>query len=87
MRCPLEGQVDQVVQGELSPPRVQVVAGQSPAEDRSYLEVDELRCGELFTVETRASLVAIATVVSQRNHEHAGVNDEHVPTAAHSLMP
>jgi hypothetical protein len=87
MRRALEREIDQVGHGELGPSKVELTAGTMPPEDGSDLEVNELRGSQVFTAKSRASQVAIAIVVSQRDHEHAGINDEHARTAMCSPMP
>jgi hypothetical protein len=87
MRRALDREIDQVGQGELGPSQVELTSGTMPPEDGSDLEVDEFRGGQVFTSKSRASQVAIATVVSQRDREHAGINDEHARTAMCSPIP
>ncbi len=82
MRCPLDGDVDQIGQGEFCASSVEVAPGKPPAKHGRHLQVDQFRGCHLFAAESRPCLVAIPTVVSQRDGKDARVNDEHVRTGA-----
>lgn len=87
MGCPLEGEVDQIGQGELGPPDVEVASGELPAKDGGDLEVNQFRGGQMFTTESCPGLLAVPAVVSQRDGQDARVNDEHARTGARSPTP
>ena len=77
MGCPLEGEVDQICQGELGPSKVEVTSDEAPAEYRSDLEVDQFRGSQLFTARALSSLVAVPTVIGERDRAAAGTHFLH----------
>lgn len=87
MGCSLDREIDQVGQRELGPPDVEMSSGELPAKYGGNFEVDQFGGCELFTTESRPRLVAIPTVVSQRDGKDVRVNDEHARTGARSRMP
>ena len=86
MGCPLEREVDQICQGELGPPEVEVTPDEAPADYRGDLEVDQFGGSQLFTAKALSRLVAVPAVIGERDREHAGVNDEHARTAVCSQL-
>lgn len=84
MRCPPEREVDQIGQGKLGPPSVQMARGELPAKDRGHLEVDQFRRGQVLAAEPRPGLVTVPPVVCERDGEDTRVNDEHVRTEVSS---
>ncbi len=86
MRCPLEREVEQIGQGELSPSDIEMAPGELPAKNGGHLEVDQFRSSEVFATKPRPGFVAVRTVVSQRDGKDARVNDEHAQTGACSPM-
>lgn len=87
MRCPLDGKVDQVCQGEFGSPDIEMATGELPAKDRGHLEVDQFWGCQVFTTKSRSGLVAIPTVVSECDGKDARVNDEHAQTGVPSPRP
>lgn len=87
MGCSLDRDVDQIGQGEFCASGIEVAPGEPPAKHGRHLQVDQFRGCHLFTAESRPCLVAVLTVVSQRDGKDARVNDEHVRTGARPLTP
>ena len=73
----LGGQRGKVVQGEPCPSVIDRTRSSLPPEYRSDLEVSQLRHGYVLAAQPRPGLIAIETVIRQRHHQNAGVNDDH----------
>ena len=85
--CSLHRKVRQVRQSQLCAPQIQGTNEDLLAKDRGHLQVDQLGRGEILTSQMSASEVSVRTVICQRDHQHAGVNDEHVPPECSQQPP
>lgn len=77
MRGALDRHRAQVVQREIGSSDVERSGDHPPTQYRNNFEIQELRGDEILSTEPPSSSVPIGAVISQRNREDAGINDEH----------
>ena len=65
MRRPLDREVEQIVEGQSSPSRVELSRRKLTAQHRGDLEIDQLGRSDVLTTQAPARSVAVRAVVAQ----------------------
>ena len=77
MRRAPDRELEEIVEGQSSPSRVEPSHRKLTAQHRGDLEIDQLGRSDVLTTQAPPRGVTVRTVVAQGGRENARVNDEH----------
>ena len=77
MRRALDRHRRQVIQREIGSSDVKRSGDHLPPQYRKYFKVQQIRGDEVLSAEPPSYRVPVDSVISQRDREDAGINDEH----------
>lgn len=77
MRRALDRELEEIVEGQSGPSRVELSCRKLTAQHRDDLEIDQLGRSQILTAQAPTCSVAVGAVVCQGSRQYARVNDEH----------